>query len=216
MSMPSRLILVALACTALAGCKTAGDVVIEEGLGITAIRTACPAVGIADYTGDVTLFSTPGATDANAIDVAASLTNVRSTCNQAGPKVVADVTFDVQARRTDTRGSRDVTLPTFITVVRGNSAVIAKHIANVTLHFADGQSRAQTSGRGQAIIDKAEATLDKGIRERITRKRTAGEADAAVDPLADADVRAAVSRASFEVLAGFQLDEQQLSYNATR
>jgi hypothetical protein len=29
-------------------------------------------------------------------------------------------------------------------------------------------------------------------------------------------VKAAVTRATFEVLVGFQLDERQLSYNATR
>ena len=46
-----------LAAAGLAGCKTAGDLVVEEGVGITALRTVCPAVGIPDHTGDVTLFS---------------------------------------------------------------------------------------------------------------------------------------------------------------
>ena len=133
-----------------------------------------------------------------------------------GLSVLRSVTFDVLARRTDTRGERDVSLPYFVTVMRGGSAVVAKHIGMVSIHFADGQERAQGTGRGGVTIDKAEATLDKTIRERITRKRSAGEADAAIDPLADPDVRAAVSRASFEVLAGFQLDDKQLAYNATR
>ena len=201
---------------ARAGCKTKGDIVVDEGVGVTAVRGACPSVGVPDYTGDITLFRTPYASDAASIDVVATLTNLRSQCNPAGDKVLADITYDVQARRTDTRGARDVTLPTFVTVLRGGSAVVAKRIGAVTLHFADGQARAQASGRGGATIDKSEATLDRKIRDRITRKRSAGEADAAVDPLADADVRAAVSRASFEVLAGFQLDDKQLAYNATR
>ena len=216
MRMPSRLIFALLTVGALAGCKTSGDIVVEEGVGITAVRSACPAVGVADYTGNITQFRSPDATDANSIDVVASLTNVRSQCNSSGPMVLANISFDVQARRSDTQGARDVTLPYFITVLRGGSAVIAKRIGTVTVHFADGQARAQASGNGSATIDKSEATLDKAIRNRITRKRSAGEADAAIDPLADPDVRAAVSRASFEVLAGFQLNDKQLAYNATR
>jgi len=40
--------------------------------------------------------------------------------------------------------------------------------------------------------------------------------DAALDPLADPDIRAAVQKASFELLVGFQLTDEQLKYNATR
>jgi hypothetical protein len=212
----SALLLALAACTALAGCKSRGDIVVDEGVGITAIRSACPAVGIPDYTGDVTLFSVPGSTDATAIDVSAAMTNVRTTCNPNGDKVVAGVSFTVEARRSDTRGARTVALPYFVTVVRGGSAVIAKRIGQVTLNFADGQARAQVDGKGSALIDKAEATLPKDIRDRITKKRKAGDMDAAIDPLAQPDVRTAVARASFEVLVGFQLDERQLAYNATR
>ena len=38
----------------------------------------------------------------------------------------------------------------------------------------------------------------------------------ALDPLNDPEVRAAVASATFEVLVGFQLTEDQLAYNATR
>jgi hypothetical protein len=44
--------------------------------------------------------------------------------------------------------------------------------------------------RGQGtVIDKKEATLDRAIHDRIVRPRKAGEADAAIDPLADPTVR---------------------------
>jgi hypothetical protein len=205
-----------MAAAALAGCKTTGDIVVDEGVGITAVRSTCPAVGIADYTGDVTLFRTPGATDLNSLDVTAAMTNVRSTCNDSGEKVYANVTYDVLARRTDTRGARQVTLPVFVTVLRGGTVVTAKRIGQVTVNFADGQERAQVSGRGEAYIDKAEATLPADIRDIITRKRKAGESDAAVDPLSRPEVKAAVARATFEVLVGFQLTNDQLNYNATR
>ncbi|MBS0482946.1 MAG: hypothetical protein JSR96_12540, partial [Proteobacteria bacterium] len=106
--------------------------------------------------------------------------------------------------------------PYFVTVLRGGSAVTAKRVGQVTLNFADGQERAQVSGTGSAYIDKAEATLPADIRDRITRRRKAGEADAAIDPLSQPDVKAAVARATFEVMVGFQIDQGQLTYNATR
>lgn len=207
---------VAVAALALGGCKTKGEIVVDESVGITAVRGACPAVGIPDYTGDITLFTTPGATDAGSIDVTAAMTNVRSTCDDSGEKVHASVSFDVLARRTDASAARTVSLPYFVTVLRGGTAVVTKRVGTVTLNFAAGQDRAQASGQGAAYIDKSEATLPAEIRDRITRKRRAGDSDAAIDPLAQPDVRAAVARASFEVLVGFQLDDKQLAYNATR
>ena len=203
---------------ALSGCKTKGDIVVDEGVGISAVRGVCPAVGVPDYTGDITLFRTPGATDAGSIDVTAALTNLRQTCDEAagGEKVLTQIGFDVLARRTDTRGARTVQLPYFVTVLRGGRAVIAKRLGTVTVSFADGQDRAQAHATGSAYVDRAEATLPAEVRNRLTRKRKAGDADAAIDPLAQPDVRAAVARATFEVLVGFQLDEKQLGYNATR
>ena len=44
----------------------------------------------------------------------------------------------------------------------------------------------------------------------------ADDADAAIDPMADPAVRAAVERARFELLIGFELTQDQLRYNATR
>ena len=206
----------ALGAASLAGCKTAGDLVVEEGVGITALRTVCPAVGIPDYTGDVTLFSPAGAVTADALDVTATITNVRTTCDDTSDRIYAQANFDVQALRRDTRGARTVELPYFSTVVRGGSAVVAKRVGTVTLHFPDGEARAAASGSGGAFIDRAEATLPDDIRQRITRKRKPGEIEAAVDPLTEPDVRAAISRATFELLVGFQLTQDQLAYNVTR
>lgn len=201
---------------ALAGCAGEGELVVDQGVGITAVRSACPAVGVPNYTGDVTMFRTPGARTADQIDVVANITNLRTSCNDSGEKVYSEATFDVLARRTDVRGARTVELPYFSTVLQGGSAVQAKRIGTVRITFADGQERAQASGRAGAFIDKAAATLPADVRERITRKRRAGDPDAALDPLADPQVRAAVQRATFEVLVGFQLTQDQLAYNATR
>jgi hypothetical protein len=211
-----RLISAIALAAALAGCKSKGDIVVDEGVGISAVRGVCPSVGIPNNTGDITTFRVPGDTTAGNIDVVAAMTNVRSQCNDSGEKVQTTVTFDVLARRTDTRGARSVTLPYFVTVLRGGRAVITKRVGQVTLSFADGQERAQASGQGSAMIDKAEATLPADVRERLTRKRRAGQEDAALDPLADPAIKAAVARATFDLLVGFQLSQDQLVYNATR
>jgi hypothetical protein len=210
-----RLLAVTAIVAALAGCKSQGDIVLDQGVGITALRTTCPAVGIPDYTGDVTLFR-GNARTADAIDVVAVMTNVRSTCDDTSEKVYTEATFDVLARRSDTRGARTVEIPYFSTVLRGGSAVVTKRVGTVSVTFADGEERAQGSARAGAYVDRAEATLPPDIADRINRRRRTGEEDAAVDPLTLPEVRAALARANFELLLGFQLTEAQLAYNATR
>lgn len=202
----------------LGGCASKGELdVSEAGAGVTAVRSVCPQVGIPAGTGDVTLFDPAGSQESTAIDVVATMTDVRSTCNDdAGADVSTAVTFQVQARRTKTDGARDVTLPYFITVVQGGSAVVAKRVGKVVLHFDAGQPRAVANGSATALVNRAAATLPDEIRKRITEKRKPGEQSAAVDPLSAPDVRNAVLRASFEALVGFQLTDDQLKYNATR
>ena len=209
-------LLAATVAATLAGCAKEGDIVVEQGVGITALRSVCPAVGVPDFTGNVTLFNPESVRTVDALDVTASITNVRSQCNDTGNDVYSTATFDVLAQRRDVRGARTVTLPYYSTVVRGGSSVIAKRLGSVTLSFADGQERASASGTAGAVVNRAAATLPADIRERITRRRRAGEADAAIDPLNQPDVRAALAQASFELLIGFQLTDEQLAYNATR
>ncbi|MGU3392169.1 hypothetical protein [Sphingomonas sp. M1A8_2b] len=198
----------------LGGCAGKGEV--DATGGISAVRSVCPAVAIPAATGDITLFDPATSRDQSAIDVVALMTNVRSTCADATDQVATSITFDIRARRTRTEGARDVTLPYFITVVRGGTAVIAKRIGRVTLHFDAGQALASTSATASSTIARAAATLPDDVREKLTRKRKAGDQDAAVDPLSTPEVRQAVLRASFEALVGFQLTDDQLKYNATR
>jgi hypothetical protein len=101
-------------------------------------------------------------------------------------------------------------------VVRAGRLVVSKSVSRVAIDFADGATRGTGRGSASATINRAAATLPEDIRERITRKRKVGDADAAVDPMADPVVREAVNKASFELLVGFQLTEAQLRYNATR
>jgi hypothetical protein len=211
-----KALFVATVAAGLAGCASSGDLVVEQGVGITALRSVCPSVGVPDFLGDVTLFSPADARTQEALDVSAAITNVRSQCNDGSEQVYSSATFDVVAQRRDTRGARAVTLPYFVTVVRGGNIVVSKRLGEVTLNFADGQARAQGSGTAAAYVSRAAATLPEDIRLRITRRRRVGEEEAAIDPLTEPEVRAAIARATFEVLVGFQLTDDQLQYNATR
>jgi hypothetical protein len=216
MKLRTRYLTAFAAAAGLAGCSQTGELVVNQGVGITSVLSTCPTVGIPDYTGDVTLFRSAGNPTLGNLDVSASMTNLRSTCNEGGEKVYSEATFDVHARRADTAGARTVTLPFFVTVLQGGRAVVTKRVGQVTLNFADGQARASGSGKGGSFVDRAAASLPADIREKITKRRRPGDPEAALDPLADPEVKAAVARTRFEMLIGFQLTEDQLAYNATR
>lgn len=198
----------------LSACARDGE--IDETGGIAITRTACPAVAIPAHTGDITLFNPPASREARAIDVTANITNLRVACGDQANDVVAEASFTVEARRSSAAGARRVELPYFATVVRGGGTVISKRVERVVLEFADGQQRATATAKGGAVIDRAAATLPADVRAKLTRKRRADDPDASIDPLSAPDVRAAVARASFELLIGFQLTAEQLQYNATR
>ena len=201
---------------ALSGCAKDGDIDINSGVGVTATRTGCPVVALPEGTGDITLFNPASSQEASAVDVVATITKLRPSCNSEGARIYSVASFEVQARRTDRSGARTVTLPYFSSVVQGGSAVVAKRVGKVTLTFADGQDRATATGKAAGYIDGTSARLSADIVEKITRKRKPGDADAALDPMADPEVRAAIQRSSFELLIGFQLTEDQLRYNVTR
>ncbi|MEP6784275.1 MAG: hypothetical protein ABI898_00875 [Sphingomonadales bacterium] len=212
--MNIRVVAAAVLITALAGCAKDGDIDQTGGIAIT--RSACPAVAIPASTGDITLFNPATSRASNAIDVTASITNMQVTCNDQGNDVISNATFDVLARRADPRGAREVVLPYFATVMRGGTTIVSKKISSIRIVFPDGQTRASVQGQAGAVIERAQATLPPEIQRELTKKRKAGEEDAAIDPLTRPNIKAAVARASFELLIGFQLTADQLQYNATR
>lgn len=216
MTFRNRVLPALVLAAALAGCSREGELVVNQGVGIQSVLSICPAVGVPDYTGDITTFRSPSDKSAASLDVSAAITKLRSTCDDSGERIYTEATFDVRARRTDTQGSRTVTLPYFVTVLQGGSAVVTKRVGEVTISFADGEGRAQASATAGSFVNREAATLPEDIRERITRKRRAGDPDAALDPMAAPEVRAAINRSRFEMLIGFQLTEDQLAYNATR
>ena len=153
--------------------------------------------------------------DRRPIDVVANITDLRSTCSEA-EQFYTQATFTVNARRSDASAARQVTLPYFSAVMRGGNAVVAKRVGQVTLNFAPGEYRASAQATAGSYVDRAAASLPPEIQEKITQKRKAGDTDAALDPFALPEVKAALLRTSFELLVGFNLTQDQLKYNATR
>lgn len=204
-----------LVAALLSGCSRKGE--IDETGGIVQVRSACPGAAIPTATGDITLFNPAGSVDSRAIDVVGVISNVKSTCSDAGDQLYTQATFTVAGtRRGDISGAREVILPYFSVVVRGGTAVVAKRIGQVRLAFQPGEARTSTTASAASYVDKAAATLPPEIEQSIRKPRKAGGEDAAVDPLSRADVRDAIERTSFELLIGFNLTAAQLQYNATR
>lgn len=209
-----KLRLSALALVLLAtACSKDGQ--IENG-GIYITRSSCPQVGIPAATGDISLFNPANRTDAAALDVTATMTNVRSTCDETGANVLSTVTFDVVATRRTADEARTVILPYFDVAMQGGTNVIAKRVGRIALEFPAGQLRAQARGQGTVQVNRAAVTLPDDIRRELTRERRPGDPDAAIDPLSKPNIREAVAAATFEHLVGFQLTAEQLRYNATR
>ena len=204
------------AITLLSACRHAGDVTSDNGGGIYAVRSSCPIAGIPTGTGDITLFNPQTSTDSSAIDVSAAMTQLRAYCQDAGNDVISTVTFTVTGLRRDAGPARQVVLPYFDVALRGGATVAAKQVGAIALNFPAGSLHATTTARASVRVNRGAASLPANVRQILTCPRKAGEADAAIDPLAEPGVREAVAQATFEHLVGFQLTQDQLKYNATR
>ncbi|MGZ2411522.1 hypothetical protein ACUXST_000919 [Sphingomonas sp. F9_3S_D5_B_2] len=205
-----------LAVTLLSACRHAGELTSENGGGIYAVRSACPIIGVPAGTSDITLFNPADSRDARAIDVTATISDVRSTCADSGNDVVSTATFTVVGLRRDAGPARQVVLPYFDTALQGGSRIVAKRVGQVVLNFPAGNMHAWTRVQASIRVNRSVATLPESVSKFLTRPRKAGQADAAVDPLSDPSIRTAVADATFEHLIGFEMSEDQLRYNATR
>ena len=203
-----------LASLVIASAACGKKELVDGGVYIT--RSACPQVGVPAATGDITMFDPAGSRDASAIDVVATITNVRATCTESPDQFISTAKFDVVATRRDAAAPRTVTLQYFDVAMQGGDQVVAKRLGTVALTFAAGSQRAATSSEATVRVSRAATNLPEDVRDKLTRERKSGEVDAAIDPMTDPAVRSAVARATFEQLIGFELTQDQLRYNATR
>jgi hypothetical protein len=205
-----------LVLTLLSACRHKGDITADKGGGVYAVRSACPIPGVPAGTGDITLFNPPNSTDSRAIDVTASISDLRATCDDTGNDVVSTATFTVTALRRDAGPARQVAVPYFNVALQGGGRIAAKSLGQVVLNFPAGGLHAWAKVQATVRVNRAAATLPADVRRAITRERKPGDPQAAVDPLSDPAIRDAVAKATFEHLIGFQLTQDQIKYNATR
>ncbi|NJC05652.1 hypothetical protein GGQ97_001445 [Sphingomonas kaistensis] len=213
MTMSRRAALVPLLALIVAGCARDGQLAAN---GVYVTRTGCPQVAIPAATGDITLFDPATSRDARAIDVVATITNIRATCSEDAANIVSTATFDVVASRRDAGQARQVVLPYFTVAMQGGTNIVAKKVGAVALNFPAGSLRAQANSQTTVRVSRSAVALPADVQRELTRERKPGDADAAVDPLSDPKIRSAVANATFEQLIGFQLSQEQLRYNATR
>ena len=199
----------------VSGCRHTGDIA-DEAAGVYAVRSSCPILGVPTGTGDITLFDPANSTDSRAIDVTATITDLRSTCQDAGNDVVSTATFTIVALRRDPGPARQVYLPYFDVALQGGAKVVAKQVGQAAINFAPGDIHGWARVQATVRVNRGAATLPAQVRRAITRERKPGDPQAAIDPLADPAIRAAVANATFEHLVGFQLTQDQIKYNATR
>ena len=203
-----------LTLTLLSACARRGDIL--EGGGVYAVRSACPVAGVPAGTGDMTLFDPPSSRDSRAIDVTASISDVRAVCQDVGNDVVSTTTFTITALRRDPGPARQVVVPYFNVALQGTNRIAAKAIGNAALNFKAGEIQTWTRVQATIRVNRGVATLPPNVQRILSQVRKPGDPEAAVDPLSDPGVRAAVATATFEHLVGFQLTQDQLRYNATR
>jgi hypothetical protein len=215
---PVKLRLVALATlTLFSACRHSGDLLdAKEGGGVYAVRSDCPIAGVPAGTGDITVFDPANSTDSRAIDVTATITDVRAACTDSPTDAVSTATFTIVGLRRSAGPARQVVLPYFNVVLRGGANVVAKSVGNAVLNFGAGDVHAWTRIQATVRLNRSAAALPANVRRILTAPRKSGEAEAATDPLADPAIRTAVANATFEQLVGFQLTQDQLRYNATR
>jgi hypothetical protein len=91
------------------------------------------------------------ARNAEAIDVVAHITNLRTTCDESGDNIVTNVTFELRAQRRAAASAREVVLPYFAVVVQGGTNVVSKSVSRLVLNFPAGQLRASTTGTASGL-----------------------------------------------------------------
>lgn len=212
-----KLRLAALAAVILlSACRHTGDITSENGGGVYAVRSDCPIAGIPAGTGDITLFNPPTSLASTAIDVTATITDLRATCQDTGSDIVSTATFTIVGLRRDSGAARQVVLPYFDVALRGGSDIAAKQVGRAVLNFDAGDLHSWVRLQTTIRVNRSAAALPQNVRDILTRPRKAGEAEAAVDPMTEPGVARAVANATFEHLVGFELTQDQIKYNATR
>ncbi len=146
-----------------------------------ALKQKCPPIGIVAYTGEITRFAGSGR-EATDLAYQGQISGLSMICEDSEDErgLNALITFDITAIRGPSGGS-SVEFPYFVTVTRGNEAVLEKTVYS-SFHSFAGQGR---------------SAQREGIRAYVPLSPEGEILD-------------------LEILIGFQLTREELSYNVNR
>ena len=133
-----RIFFVVSASLVLAGCGIFGR---QVDLGLSPeMAQKCPPVGIVAYTGEMTRF-TGNSRDASAVVDRGAIGSLTVVCQDTEDEtaLVARISFDISAMRGPANRTGTAEFPFFVTVTRGNEAVLDKNLYTSTHQFG-GQS----------------------------------------------------------------------------
>ena len=87
MNFAAKALTIFIVAATLVGCSRDGELDVAAGVGVNVTRSGCPTVAVPDGTGDITIFNPANSTDADAIDVVATITNIRPVCDESVEKI---------------------------------------------------------------------------------------------------------------------------------
>jgi hypothetical protein len=191
---PIRLILPFVATLALAGCGTGNPLEVT--------RTSCPAVAVVKYANNLTQFAPGSRFSSSGIQLSAQMGNITINCREsAGSTSVSDISFEISAARATATTASQENVPYFVTVIQDGTNILSKQVYAAPLSFGEGALHA-------AVRQSVSATTPYVPLPAAPDKKKKRFEEFAEDSRPKA--------AKYEILIGFQLTEEQATYNVQR
>jgi hypothetical protein len=191
----TRSVLPLFAMLALAGCGSGNPLEVT--------RTSCPAVAVVKYANNYTQFAPGSNFAASGIQLSAQLGDIAVSCKESsGNTSVSNISFEVSAARASATAAGSANVPYFVTIVQDGTTILSKQVYGANLQFGEGALR--TTVRQSFAASTPYVPLPP-VPERKKKNQ--------FDEFAE-DSRP--KAAKYEILLGFQLTEEQATYNVQR
>ena len=124
------------------------------------------------------MFNPANSIDADAIDVTATITNVRATCEESTATISSRRSRSTWSRRGATPAqARQVVLPYFDVGLQGGHQVVAKRVGRIGLNFAPAACALKRRARRPSACRVRRRRCLRTSERQLTRARKAGDAD---------------------------------------
>jgi hypothetical protein len=190
-----RLILPVFASLALAGCGSGNPLEVT--------RTSCPAVAVVKYANSYTQFAPGSNFSSRGIEMTAQMGDVSISCKESAGKIsVSNISFEMSAARASATTASDVNVPYFVTIIQDGTTILSKQVYGAPLKFTEGALRTEVR---QAFSASTPYVPLPAAPDRKKKKQFEEFAE---------DSRP--KSAKYEIMLGFQLTDEQATYNVQR